>query len=182
MNGKLSAAIASIACVLSLTACAGLPWESTPTPTATTSPSASSVPGTAVDNPLAIGSAISGDGWSVEVLEVVTDATQQVAAANQYNPAPPTGSQYVLVKLDIKRTGTTAAHPFAVEIGVITAAGVTVREAPAEAPNRIDLLAELQPGSHIEGYLAFLVPSSEVTGSVVSVIPGDVEDRGYVGF
>lgn len=169
----------TLALTLLLTGCtaaAESPAE-TPTPTATQDAS----PGSSL-NPLPLGETITGPGWDVVIEQVVfgAEADAAVAAANELNPAPKAGHHYALVRVSVTRTAVTAAHPFELELALVTGEGVALREVAAEAPERFDSLAEQLPDAVQTGNLVFLVPEGAEAGSLISVVPGDRDERAYV--
>lgn len=173
MTTRALAIAAALISALALAGCA--PEEVTPEPTPTETPPA---PGS-IRNPHPLGETIVGDGWEVSISDVTADATEAIAQANKFNPAPPEGQRYLTVRVTLTRTGQDAAYPFDVEIAYITAQGISLREAAVHTPTRIDLLTELQPGATIIGDVAYLVHPSQTDGAVISVIPGDRTLRAY---
>lgn len=147
-------------------------------PSPTASPSAPSVG--SIEDPLPMGETIEGSGWEVTVNSVNLDATADVSAANQFNPKPDEDEKYILVNMTLERTGNSAAHPFAIQVGFVNSNGITIRESAAVVPERIDLLAEMQPEATFTGNVGFLIDTDSAAGGTLSITPGDREDRVYV--
>lgn len=167
-----------LAAVLAL-GIAGCDTGTSPLPSPTPTQTQPAEPGS-LQRPHPLGTEIEGDGWEVVVNSVVVDASEAIAAANEFNPAPPDGQQYLTVNVTLTRAAPQAGYPFDVEFGYVTADGRTLRESEAVAPERIDLLTELQPDAELTGNIVFLVPSDTADRGVLSVIPGDREARAYV--
>jgi len=84
----------------------------TTTPTPTPSPTVPAVKvGTARSNPVPLGTAAPiGNGWTVQITGVNTDAWPAIQAANLFNAAPPTGSVDVIVTVSATYTGAGSSH------------------------------------------------------------------------
>jgi hypothetical protein len=136
-----------------------------PAPKATAKPTASQTP-----QPLQ--RKLVGQGWNVTVNSVSPNATDVVMKANSFNPAPETGQVYALVNITLERTAKTAGYPFDVEVNLRPSSGVDVSPAAAAAPQRVDMLTQMQPGATATGNIAFLVPATSEK-LVVAVTPGD---------
>ncbi|GAA5210872.1 hypothetical protein [Microbacterium kyungheense] len=138
--------------------------------------------GSSRDNPAAIGSVIHGPEWDVTVNSVTLGATDQVAAANQFNEAPEAGYEYILVNVTTTYTGADKGMPALVQIGYVTPDGVTINglDSLAVAPDALDGMSELYTGASATGNVALAVPSATADAGVLVVTPGLLADDVFV--
>lgn len=62
------------------------------------------------DDPAPVGTEVDlGSGWKMKVVTTNFDATEEVAAANEYNPKPATGKKYVIVTYRAEYSGSSSA-------------------------------------------------------------------------
>ena len=105
-----------------------------------------------------MGDVLTADGWQVTVDTITLDATEAVAAANEFNPQPGAGEQYALVDVTVTRTGKAQSG---LDLGVdLMVDGTSVAPAPAQAPTQLHLLDEFAPGQAVRGQLAYVVPTA----------------------
>ncbi len=141
-------------------------------------PSSSSEAGTR-DNPVAIGSTISSDNWSVVVNSYTADGTAAVASANSFNEAPAAGSHYEIVNYTVTFTGEDSSYAAEVGVDIVTSAGNVINS----FDNLVILsdgfgLDELFAGASATGSAAFLVPDGESV--LIRVKPGILADEVFV--
>jgi hypothetical protein len=109
---------------------------------------------------------MAADGWTVTVNSVTPAADAVVAAANEFNPIPQEGHQYVVVNVTYERTAAEPGLPLNVDIHF--AAGEDSWEiAPAVVPDQLRLLDAVAAGTSVTGNLAFVVPNDAPGGAVV---------------
>lgn len=152
---SLISALALTSTLVALAACSAPAPRPTATPDAT--PISSSV-----------GEELRADGWTLTVNSVTFDATAEVAAANEFNPAPDADQQYALVAVTLERT---AAPSTALGIDVsLLIEGERVAPALAAAPTPLHLLADYTTGAPVAGQVAFLVPKGTDDAQVLMTV------------
>ncbi|WP_167043630.1 DUF4190 domain-containing protein [Salinibacterium sp. ZJ454] len=134
------------------------------------SPAASDAIGTRT-NPAPLGSVVELTGFDGMAYDITLgaptlNANDAVAAANQFNEAPPAGFQYAMVPVTFTYTGDTTGTPWIdVSIEFVSAAGTTHTKsdvsvvAPSPAVTDIN---DLYPGASGTGNVVILVPSADV--------------------
>lgn len=124
------------------------------------------------ENPYAIGTTVSDDGWEVTINGVQLGATDAVLAENMVNPSPDEGDEYILVNVTATYIGADTGMP-AIDLGFgyVTVDGVTVDGLStfAVAPDSLDRMAELYNGASITGNLVYAVPSATAADGTVTV-------------
>ncbi|MGG5171863.1 hypothetical protein ACQR35_06740 [Pseudarthrobacter sp. J1738] len=150
---------------------------------ATTETPAAQAAGTR-ENPYKIGSVIESKDWRVVINSVTLNGTAAVAAANEYNEAPATGSQYLLVNYTTTYLGsdTSGQMPAMVGIEYVTAAGNSIDSFTKAVlpPTPIDSTSALYKGASAKGNIAFEVPTATAAKGVLAVRPGMVLDKVFV--
>jgi hypothetical protein len=132
-------------------------------------------------NPYPLGTAITSDEWEVTVNSVTFAANDAVAAANEFNEAPPAGSEYIIINSTIKYVGSDAEGgiPAFVSIEYVTPTGETVDQADtiAVAPDpALDSMTTLYNGGTATGNIVLAVPSADAQSGVIAVKPGMLSD------
>jgi hypothetical protein len=130
------------------------------------------------DNPVALGSTISSDEWTVVVNSYTADGNATVLA-NQFNEPAPAGSHYEILNYTVTYTGAESAFAAFVGLDLVTSSGNVV--------NGYDTLVllddsmgldELFTGASATGSAAFVVPDGETT--LIRVRPGMLADEVFV--
>lgn len=131
------------------------------------------------ENPVAIGSVISSDDWSVTVDSYTTDGSAVVAAANQFNDPAPAGSHYEIVTYTVTYTGEGSANAMEVGVDLVTAGGNVVKgyESLVVLEDGFGL-DELFTGASATGSDAFTVLDGD--SALVRVQPGMFADEVFV--
>ena len=155
-------------------------------PTTTTVPTTvpGPPPGTSADSPAPVGSDVSpAQGWTVRVTGVELNGNATMAAANIL-ARPSRGKQYVIVAVDVNRTGPRAATLGEMKASLRTSDGEMHSPTWLPPPNRLDPFAQVQPGGSDSGNIVFEVPSSAVQGAVLVAEPlvtlSPAKDRRYL--
>ena len=135
------------------------------------------------ENPYPVGTTVNEDEWSVTVNEVTLDATQEVLAGFEFNEAPPTGSQYLMVNITTTYNGTDpqGEMPFPF-VEYVTTGGNAIPwfNEPAIPPNQFDSSSTLYEGASTTGNLVFTVPTESAAEGVLSVQPNSSDDKTFV--
>ena len=137
-------------------------------------------------NPVPLGdSADVGGGWSLRVINVIPDATEQVMAENQFNEPPAEGRQFFLITVSLTNGSDTPASPLTVvgfsAVGVSAVAYQPFEDSCGVIPNELSI-AEVFPGGTTEGNICFSVRSDDVDSLILytdSYITFDRDDRVY---
>lgn len=115
------------------------------------------------ENPIALGSTITGDDWAVTINSVDLDATAAVLAENPINDEPDAGKVMILVNYTATYVGDNADGEMAAFTSVeyVTAGGVTVNtyDHIVLAPEAIDTTTTLYNGASVTGNAPFAVPT-----------------------
>jgi hypothetical protein len=122
--------------------------------------------GTKRATPAPLGEAVVTDAWEVRVVEVKRgeEAVAMVAEANQFNEAAPEGSEYILVKLQVRYIGgddPDTAQPVDGSLFKITGEQNTVYDRPSVVPPAPVLDATLFAGGQLEGWTVLSVAAGE---------------------
>ena len=136
-------------------------------------------PGTR-ENPVPLGTVVSGDDFDVTISSVQLDATDAVMAANQFNEAPPEGSTYALINATVTYTGEESGFALEVTIDYVTSSGEVLAsyDTFAVAPEPQLGLDELYNGGTTTGNVVIAVPAGD-TG-LIRVTPGLFADEVFV--
>lgn len=155
---RLLPSILLVALATALAACSS---AAPPRPTA--SPAPEPIASTA-------GEALISEDWTVTITGVTFDATDEVAAANEFNPAPEDGQEYALLAATVERAGAPSA---ALDIDItLFVDGQAATPAAVVAPEPLRILAEFTPGTPVNGQLVFAVPAG-TNAADVRVSVGD---------
>ncbi|SDH50495.1 hypothetical protein [Microbacterium sp. 77mftsu3.1] len=134
------------------------------------------------ENPAPLGAPIKSNDWTVVVNSVDLDATQEVAAENEFNEAADDGSVYITVNVTATYTGTDKEGQYPAMIGIdyVTAAGVTVDPYAklVVGPSQLDSLNVLYEGASATGNQTMQVPLP--VDGVIAIRPGMVADKVFV--
>lgn len=135
------------------------------------------------ENPLPLGTAISGSDWTATVNGVDLNATEAVVAANPFNDAPGEGQKYILADVTLTYTGDDpqGSTPWA-SIDYVTVDGTTISSTDniAVAPNQLDTLTTLYGGGSVSGNIALLVPADTADQGVLAVEPDMFTKKKFV--
>jgi hypothetical protein len=135
-------------------------------------------------NPYPIGSVIESDDWRVVVNSVALAATDAVISGNQFNEAPPEGSEYILVNYSATYIGDDAdgQMPAFVSVAYVTADGTTVNsyDSLVLPPEPIDVAGTLYTDGTATGNVAMAVPSATAGEGVLAIQPGMLGDKVFV--
>ncbi|WP_454728233.1 DUF2510 domain-containing protein [Cellulosimicrobium protaetiae] len=132
------------------------------------------------ENPVPLGTVVSGDDFDVTINSVQLDATDAVMAANQFNEAPPEGSTYALVNATITYTGEESGFALEVTIDYVTSTGEVLASYDSFAvPPEPELgLDELYNGGTTTGNVVIAVPAGDA--GLIRVTPGLFADEVFV--
>lgn len=131
------------------------------------------------DNPLAIGSTISNDEWTVTVNSYNAAGNEIVAAANQFNEPPAAGSHYEIVNYTVTYTGEESDYALMVGVDLVTSSGNVIDTTESFVTLEDSMgMDELFNGASATGSTAFLVPDGESV--LLRVRPGMFGDEVFV--
>lgn len=153
---------------------------SAPSSSATTGDGAPTAPASGTrDHPVAIGSTISNDDWTVVVNSYNADGNAIVSGANMFNQPPAAGSHYEIVNYTVTYKGVDSSYANFVQVDLVTTDG-TVLDGTEALVSLQDgfTLDELYAGGSATGSKGFLVPDG-ATG-VLRVKPGILADPVFV--
>ncbi len=130
------------------------------------------------DNPVGVGSTVTGDDWTAVVNSYTTDGNATVAA-DDFNDAPPAGSHYEIVNYTVTYTGDESGLAGEVGIDLVTSSGKVLNsyDTFVSLPDSIGA-DELFNGASSTGSQAFVVPDGET--ALVRVRPGVLADEIFV--
>lgn len=133
------------------------------------------------ENPLPLGTRAMVGDYEIAVTEAVLDATQQNLDNNEFNEAPPEGTQYVLVSLEGKYVGEDSGDPGIDLMWKMLGPGNNTFDSlwqPDDAPDdfypscTLDTMydtREVFPDGEWTGKICILMPSDQVEGSSVII-------------
>jgi hypothetical protein len=133
------------------------------------------------DNPLPIGSTISGPEFDVTVNSVTLGANEEVLAANMFNEAPPEGSSYAVVNLTLTYKGNESGLVAEVSVAYVTSTGEVDTDFDhfAVAPEpALNSLGELYKGGTASGNTVVVVPDGD--SGTIRIRPGMLADEVFV--
>lgn len=118
-------------------------------------------------NPYPIGTAATTvDGWSIQVVSVTPDGTQQVLAENSFNTAPDAGRQFFIATVTATWTGPGAESfdgNFRLRVlGANNATYTAFGDACGVTPNEWDEDTIVRSGDSVTGNLCWSVPAAEL--------------------
>lgn len=140
------------------------------------SPAADRQLGLSRQTPAAPGEEVISEGYAVTLLETLQGeaATARVAEADQFNPPPSSGQEYVLVRVRVRNAGDNP-DPLQVSPANFGLTGSAARLYPASAvvPPRPELRGQVPREGQVEGCLVLPVIVGEPNRELV-LIPGAV--------
>ncbi|SIN89341.1 DUF2510 domain-containing protein [Agromyces cerinus] len=150
---------------------------------AETAPDAEAEPGAEAgsrENPVPLGSVISGDEWDVVVNSITLNATDTVAAANEFNDAPADGNVYAVANVTVTYTGPDSSYAAMVGLDYVTAGGevISTWDSFVIGPEPILDSGELYNGGSTTGNIVFEIPAAG--DGVIRVSPGMLADEVFV--
>ncbi|CAN5292435.1 hypothetical protein BH23ACT9_BH23ACT9_06690 [soil metagenome] len=116
-------------------------------------------------NPIAYRQAADVGPWSVRVDGVAFDAADRVLAANQFNPGPAEGLQFVLVDLSVRREVPPAGPvrgSIVAQLAVPSGTRFPLAQGCGVLPRPLDVQQQVAPGAGLEGQWCWAVPVAEV--------------------
>ncbi|RNE59051.1 hypothetical protein EEJ31_11625 [Cryobacterium tepidiphilum] len=130
------------------------------------------------ENPVAIGSVISSENWTVVINSFSKDGNS-IVLANEFNDPAPAGSHYEVVNYTVTYTGKDSAIAAEVGVDVVTNAGNVVNgyDNPVMLDDNMGI-DELFNGASATGSDAFVVPDGESVK--IRVQPGMLADEVFV--
>ena len=132
------------------------------------------------ENPVPLGSVISGDEWDVVVNSVTLNATDTVTAANQFNGAPAEGNVYAVANVTVTYTGPESSYAAMVALDYVTAGGevISTWDSIVVGPEPILDSGELYTGGSTTGNIVFEIPAAG--DGTMRVTPGMFTDEVFV--
>lgn len=128
--------------------------------------------GASRENPLAIGSTITSEDWTLTVNGVNLDANAQVASENEFNEPAAAGMTYIIVNYTLTYTGDDpeGATPFS-DVKYVTVDGNTINsyDAFVMVPDEIDTLSTLYGGASTTGNVGLAVPADTAGQGTLAV-------------
>ncbi|MFT7710847.1 DUF4190 domain-containing protein [Clavibacter tessellarius] len=164
-----------------------------PTPGDGTDPDAggdaAGAPGTSPEDPLPIGTTVTGEGvdgpeWSVTLGPPTLDATAAVLAADPANPAPAEGMQYAVVPVTVTYLGPDQGDPLSeLVLGYLAPDGAAYSAADAfalaPAPAFADGAGLLEPQGTASGNVVVEIPIDGAGEGLWATVPGLAADAYY---
>jgi len=164
-----------------------------PTPGDGTDPDAggdaAGAPGTSPEDPLPIGTTVTGEGvdgpeWSVTLGQPTLDATAAVLAADPANPAPAEGMQYAVVPVTVTYLGQDQGDPLSeLVLGYLAPDGAAYSAADAFAlapdPAFADGAGLLEPQGTASGNVVVEIPIDGAGEGLWATVPGLAADAYY---
>ena len=146
----------------------------TPTPTPTPTPTLAPKVGT-IENPIPFRAHAEFGQWQITVTGFVPDAFDFIAAKTPYQPdRPPPGQEYVLVLVKGTYEGSEFGEMHS-DFGfyVVGDAKRIYDVTYTTMPSALSRQPAVLQGGAVEGFLAFIVPSEEVTSLSLLVVQGE---------
>ncbi|MCJ1709913.1 DUF4190 domain-containing protein [Clavibacter michiganensis subsp. phaseoli] len=150
---------------------------------------ATAQPGTSPDDPLPIGTPVTGEGidgpeWEVTLGTPTLDATAAVLAADPTNEAPAEGMQYAVVPVTATYLGSSTGDPLSeLAVGFLAADGSQYSAADsfvqAPAPAFTDDADLLEPQGTATGNVVIEIPIDGAEGGLWATAPGTIADAYY---
>lgn len=132
------------------------------------------------ENPLPLGTTVSGSEYDVTVNTVTLNATDTVLAENSFNEAPETGYEYIIVNVSVTYTGSDSGFAALASVDYVTSGGEVVNtyDTFAVGPEPSLGLEELYNGATATGNIVLSIPTGDA--GVLRVTPGILEDEVFV--
>jgi hypothetical protein len=150
---------------------------------------ATALPGTSPDDPLPIGTPVTGEGidgpeWEVTLGTPIFDATAAVLAADPANQAPAEGMQYAVVPVTVTYLGATEGDPLSeLALGFLAADGSQYSAADsfatAPAPAFTDNEEPLDSQGTATGNVVIEIPIEGAADGLWATAPGTLADAYY---
>ncbi|RIJ44966.1 DUF4190 domain-containing protein, partial [Clavibacter lycopersici] len=150
---------------------------------------ATAQPGTSPDDPLPIGTPVTGDGvdgpeWEITLGTPVLDATAAVLAADEGNPPPADGMQYAVVPVTATYLGSAEGDPLSeLVVGFLAADGSPYSAADsfalAPAPAFTDDAELLESQGTATGNVVVEIPIEGAADGLWATVPGMAADAYY---
>ncbi len=103
-----------------------------------------------------------GDGWRLQVVDVVPDATPAVMAENDFNEPPPVGSTFTIVRVALGYFGLDDPESFfSPTISAIGAAAVELDTNCGVIPQPLDIFTDVFAGGAIVGNICFVTTPAD---------------------
>ncbi|TGD30811.1 hypothetical protein EB835_11400 [Brevibacterium sp. S22] len=135
------------------------------------------------ENPYAIGTKISTDDWDMTITDVTLDATDEVLAENEFNEAPDSGNQYMLIDVELTYKGDEPGGEMPMStVEYVTSGGNTFDglDDMVVAPNALDEMENLYNGASASGSVAIQIPTEDAESGVLAVSPDMFADKVFV--
>ncbi|WP_316314590.1 DUF4190 domain-containing protein, partial [Clavibacter michiganensis] len=150
---------------------------------------AAAQPGTSPDDPLPIGTPVTGEGvdgpeWRVTLGTPILDATAAVLAADPTNGPPEEGMQYAVVPVTATYLGSSTGDPLSeLALGFLAPDGTQYSAADsfvqAPAPAFTDASAMLEPQGTASGNVVVEIPIDGAADGLWATAPGMIADAYY---
>lgn len=137
------------------------------------------------ENPAPIGTTIAFSNAGVPTWEITPgaptlEANSVIAEENQFNDAPPAGSQYVILPLALTYIGAESGTPWLdIDVAFVTAAGTTHEQSDTMVvePSPLSDINEMYTGAEATGNVAIAVPSKDIEKGTWVISSGFVSDK-----
>jgi hypothetical protein len=150
---------------------------------------AAAQPGTSPDDPLPIGTTVTGEGidgpeWEVTLGTPILDATAAVLAADPSNEPPADGMQYAVVPVTVTYLGSSTGDPLSeLALGFLAPDGSQYSAADsfaqAPAPAFTDNAELLEPQGTATGNVVIEIPIDGAADGLWATAPGMIADAYY---
>ncbi|PPF53213.1 DUF4190 domain-containing protein, partial [Clavibacter michiganensis] len=150
---------------------------------------ATAQPGTSPDDPLPIGTPVTGEGidgpeWQVTLGTPILDATAAVLAADPSNEPPAAGMQYAVVPVTATYLGSSTGDPLSeLAVGFLAPDGTQYSAADsfaqAPAPAFTDAYEMLEPQGTASGNVVVEIPIDGAADGLWATAPGMIADAYY---
>jgi len=130
-----------------------------------------------LDNPVPLGMiADIGNGWRLQILEVVPDGAPAVAGESDFNDPPPAGSTFTLVKVALGYFGldepTSAFRPYILPAG---APDPGVDSNCGQVPDQLNSFVDMFSGAVVVGNICFVTTTEQSTSLQLAATGGGSE-------
>lgn len=130
--------------------------------------------GVGSDGAIPVGDAGEIVGWSIKVLSLTEDATQDVLDENQFNDPPAEGNQFVIAQLEVTRIDSAPDSPDGLIYEVEDSTGTTYTTFNEESrcgviPDDLQVPNDLTEGETTIGNVCWSLPSDRVSDLVLLV-------------
>lgn len=125
-------------------------------------------------SPLGLGQVADlGEGWRLQILDVVADGSALVAAASEFNDPPPAGKTFSLVTVAVGYFGLEdPVSPFAgLTISAVGAANVQLDNTCGSIPNDLSFLGDMFSGAVVTGNVCFVTTPDDAPALQVYAEP-----------